>query len=353
MKTKFFNANRKTRYLALLTTLILFHTLGVGQVWGEPSDSITSNNNMEQIAPCTNNSENPTDCNSMSNFGWGILASGVVAVVALFLFFLILRPRIKIMPVVAYKNVKKSDKEIYNCEVALVNKGFFASNDIRVKAYIVKHNSNESERDEEIAHDNILTLKGYLRNENVSTTVFKFTLPTKGIPEKLKISVLSKHAVSSVEYGVTKVFNVNDFRIGGYEKGIFISAGNTYKQAVMRKNISLFKRIVPCAILFMLIVILVLSVFCSLSVITMLLISLCVLLLLFSVITTWQLYINSKADAYSSVVAHHTFEHIEKQILIGILGTDEEKAAMKKSISLSAIAEDVASEENQENNDNQ
>lgn len=344
MKTiSIFKSVSKARFLALLIAIYIC----IGNLYAdmylhaELNDSTTA-----QTSAINNSGASQNDEAFPSAFLWGCLASAVVAVVALFVFFLVLRPRIKISPKVAYQG--DMQKENLRCEVALINRGLFSCNDIRVNVSTLLVNGNENEKDKEIKTKDYLSMKGVLHSENDSIIPLRFQLPQRGIPGLLRISVLAKHSVSGVEYAYKKVFKVNDFCEGSYEKGKFIQKGNTYKQSMMRENMSLFKWIVPIVAITMAIGIGVLQLFCSFPTINIIgcaILGVCVFAL---VLTIWQFYIHAKADAYSSVIAYHKIEHIERQMLVAILGTEEEKEKLKKSITLNDRAEDVESEEVQE-----
>ena len=338
-----------TKGIRIAVILIFQITASTGQAWAIDSTDTTSV--YEVIADSSNSANLETEEEGVfpSSFFWGMLASAVVAVVALFVFFLILRPHIRISPLIAYRG--DMHKEKLQCEVALINKGMFSCNDIRVKVSQIGTNNNGSEKDSDIITKTYLSMKGIFHNENDSTIPCRFRLPNAGIPELLKVSVLAKHSVSGVEYAYKKVFKVNDFAEGAYEKGKFIKRGNTYKQSVMRENIQIFKLLIPISILILVLIVAFLSFFLSCSTDMLIICSILGMLLITSSAVIWQLYIHAKADAYSSTIAYHKIEHIEHKMLIALLGTEEEKNNLRKSIVSNEFIEDAEAETMDNNND--
>jgi len=278
-------------------------------------------------------------------FYWGVAASAVVAVLALFAFFVIFRPRIKVVPIVAYQQKGDVEKNGRKCEVALVNKGLFACNDIKVRIEIVGRNQNESEKPKLLKEVDFLSISGRLHNENSSVRVVDFKLDDAGIPETIKVSVLAKHSVSGVEYGRERLLMVTDFKRGTFEKGTFVPYGNTYKQSIMRKNTKLFKNLVPILFVLSSITVIVLSLLLSLPLGMILMIVALALILITTILVVWQFYVHSKTDAYSSLMAYHVIERVVDKTLIAIIQQKDKDSLIK---ALTNDAEDV--EEVKENN---
>lgn len=330
---------RYTKGIRFAVILLFQITASTGQAWAIDSRDTISVYDTTTNGSIATNSETEEEGVFPSSFLWGVLASAFVAVAALFVFFLVLRPHIRISPQIAYSG--DMHKENLRCEVALINTGMFSCNDIRVKISQIGTNSNGSEKDLDIISKTYLSMKGVFHNENDSTIPCRFQLPNSGIPGLLKVSVLAKHSVSGVEYAYKKVFKVNDFAEGAFEKGKFIKRGNTYKQSVMRENLQILKLFIPICLLVLILIIALCSIFLSWSLETLIICFTWGLLLLISGLAIWQLYIHAKTDAYSSTIAYRKIERIEHKMLIAILGTDEEKADLRKSITNDNLIEDA------------
>ena len=287
-------------------------------------------------------------------FLFGIIASGIAAILVLFVFFAWLRPRFEIMPIVAKMLVldKKTEKLKIRCQIAIRNKSFFPCNDLRIEIKHVGKNKSDEEGTKPIDDKHhIQTIKGRLRNENVSVQLIEFDLPDKGIPTPMRVSILSQLSVSGIVMGIDHTFTALNFEDGHYEHGLFVPAGNTYKQSLMRMNRGRLKWINWITPIVFALFASALYIFTNISFTLFLIILCCSILVVALIIILWQLYIYTKADAYSIGVAHHTFERIERQVLLGFFGSEEDKKNLKKYITSQKEVEEAEAETLDTNND--
>lgn len=246
-------------------------------------------------------------------FEFSILASIAAAIFALVLFFSFLRPRLKILPIVAYHDVedKKTGLVIKKCRIAIKNNGLSPCNDIRVE--ISKHLLSEYdvETRDQIEQMQYLSIAGRLRSDNLSTINVDFDIaPTILVnkkekkeqvlyPRRIIVEVLAQNAVSGIISPARLIFSENDFQVGKYINTTFVEDGNTFKQAIMKPNMKKLKKV--CIILFVLWLTLTIGmVVLPLSILNQLILSLLLFISFILGVVIWQLKVSTKADAYTT-----------------------------------------------------
>ena len=248
-------------------------------------------------------------------FLFGIIASGIAAILVLFVFFAWLRPRLKIMPIVAYHEEKdeKTKLPVRNCQIAIKNKRLFHCNDVRVEVSEYKLSKYDVEIRNQIEEMQYLSIAGYLNSDNLSTINFSFNVRPKVAikeskkgkevhliwPQKIIVEVLAQDALSSIVSPARRIFNITDFQVGTYINTTFVEDGNTFKQAIMKPNMKKLKKV--CIILFVLWLTLSIGIIIlPLSIINQLILSLLLFISFILGVMIWQLKVSTKADAYTT-----------------------------------------------------
>ena len=249
-------------------------------------------------------------------FELGILASVFAAIIVLFLFFVVFRPRLEILPKVAYYEVHEKKLPLKHCQIAIKNKGFSSCNDIRVE--ISKHllSDYDEETRVQLEKQKYLSIEGRFGSDAHSTINVEFNIEplviknSKGnnekiyFPRRIIVEVLAQNALSGIITPTRRVFTTEDFSVGRYVNTILVEQGDTYKQAIMKPNMKHLKKAsISLASLWILASIglmmssMLLSIKLGLSLL---------LLVLFAVgILLWQLKVYTKAEAYTmSNIAH-------------------------------------------------
>ena len=332
MKTKLFC--KVTRLIAIV---IACQVLSIGSIWAEPiSEQEAGGAPIEKIAQSGEN--HGCDWSTCKDFGIAVGASLMAAIIALVLFFSFLRPRLKILPIVAYHDVKdeKTGLVIKKCRIAIKNNGLSPCNDIRVE--ISKHllSAYDVETRDQIEQMQYLSVAGRLSSNNLSTINVDFDIiPTILInkkeekeqvlyPRRIIVEVLAQNAVSGIISPARVIFSENNFKVGKYVNTTFIEQGDTYKQAVMKSNFQTLKKAgIILGIIWAIASICILLPIISLSILKKIgLISLVLALLLLFIIV-WQIIVYTKAEAYNiNNIAHivknttielHQHKHFEKE----------------------------------------
>lgn len=268
------------------------------------------------------------------SFFFAVIASGLAAIIVLFLFFLLFRPRLEVMPIVAFQDGKdeKENVPVQECMIVIKNKCLIHCNDIRVE--ISKHflSKYDEETREIISHPKFLTISSRLRSEKVSTISIPFTIkPIKDgeghllMPKRIIVEILAQHALSGIISPTRKIFTLNDFMAGKYINSTFVKQGDTYQQAIIKENIKKIK----CVILLLSIIwwiVTIAMIFSSSSVFVKVLIPLFCLILFMILVVLWQLNIITKSQMYSNNIAHiikntiielHQHKHVNKDAAKG------------------------------------
>ena len=248
-------------------------------------------------------------------FLFGIIASGIAAILVLFVFFAWLRPRLKIMPIVAYHEEKdeKTKLPVRNCQIAIKNKRLFHCNDVRVEVSEYQLSKYDVEIRNQIEEMQYLSIAGCLNSDNLSTINFSFNVKPKVAikeskkekevhliwPQKIIVEVLAQDALSSIVSPARRIFNITDFQVGTYINTTFGEDGNTFKQAIMKPNMKKLKKV--CIILFVLWLTLTIGmVVLPLSILNQLILSLLLFISFILGVVIWQLKVSTKADAYTT-----------------------------------------------------
>lgn len=250
----------------------------------------------------------------------GILVSVISAIVTLFLFFTLLRPRLKIQPILAFKDLEdeNSYKMTRKCEMLIQNKNLFACNDVRIEISIHLLSKFEDEERKTISEQHFLTIAGRLRNENASSLLVEFDIESIDhngkilFPKRILIEILSQHSLSGVIVPTQKIFTTNDMHEGEYIKSVFIEKGKTYKQAIMKANMCILKYTLIASILVWIVVSILMFIFLPFSWILKVCLMLIVLILITLVIIIWQLRVYTKANAFNN----RNIKHIIKNTIV-------------------------------------
>lgn len=234
------------------------------------------------------------------SFVKSIMASVIAAIIAMVLFFSLLRPKIQVAPIVAIEGSSQKNHRLI-CGIAVKNRSFFACNDLRIKVCKLMSDENDNESITKIIDENFLSIGGRLRNENESVHSIQFGLEPERIPKQILVSVIAQHSLSGIIKGKYIYKNGNDFKFGHYEKGVFVPRGNNYLQVQMRRNVKYLKRVFVIAVMLFALLLLVslympqMRSFCSPWKICMTYILICIL-----AIGLWQLFVFSKSQAYNT-----------------------------------------------------
>ena len=266
-------------------------------------------------------------------FLFSILASGIAAIIVLFLFFISLRPKLEIMPIVAYHDDKDKDNlPIQRCQIAIKNNRLFHCNDVRVE--ISKHllSKYDVETREQIDEMHFLSIAGCLSGDNLSTINVSFNIePIKVVDHKTKkvhvfmprriiVEVLAQNALSGIVSPTRKIFNTGNFQVGNYVNTTFVEEGKTFKQAIMKPNLERLKNASrTLGILWLLMVIIL---FCLSLPVKVIVYSSMLLLILFGLcLLLWQMRVYTKAEAYSA----NSIAHIIKNTIFEFHQHKQEK----------------------------
>lgn len=325
------------RWLVLPLMLMI---LAAGNVRADVSDvAITASTSADSIVEVQEASSWHAQFNQIVDdyrFVFGILASVFAAIIVLFLFFFIFRPRLEILPKVAYYEVHEKKLPLKHCQIAIKNKGFSSCNDIRVE--ISKHllSDYDEEARVQIEKQKYLSIEGRLGSDAHSTINVEFNIEPLVIknskdsnekiyfPRRIIVEVLAQNALSGIITPTRRVFTTEDFSVGRYVNTILVEQGDTYKQAMMKPNMKHIKKAsITLAIVWLLasIGLMMSSMLLSIKLGVSLL-----LLVLFAVgILLWQLKVYTKAEAYTmSNIAHivkatiielHEHKHFDSSIV--------------------------------------
>ena len=262
----------------------------------------------------------------------------MAAIIALALFFSFLRPRLKILPIVAYHDVKdeKTGLVIKKCRIAIKNNGLSPCNDIQVE--ISKHllSAYDVETRDQIEQMQYLSVAGRLGSDNLSTinvdfNIKPFILVNKKekkehvlYPRRIIVEVLAQNAVSGIISPARFIFSENNFQVGEYVNTTFIEQGDTYKQAIMKSNYRTLKKTsIILAIVWAVVSVCIFLPILSLSILKKIgLVSLILALLLLCIIV-WQIIVYTKAEAYNinniahivknTIIELHQHKHFDKE----------------------------------------
>lgn len=332
MKTKLFC--KVTRLIAIV---IACQVLSIGAIWAEPtSEQETSSAPIEKISQGGENHD--YDWSTCKDFGIAVGASLMAAIIALALFFSFLRPRLKILPIVAYHDVKdeKTGLVIKKCRIAIKNNGLSPCNDIQVE--ISKHllSAYDVETRDQIEQMQYLSVAGRLGSDNLSTinvdfNIKPFILVNKKekkehvlYPRRIIVEVLAQNAVSGIISPARFIFSENNFQVGEYVNTTFIEQGDTYKQAIMKSNYRTLKKTsIILAIVWAVVSVCIFLPILSLSILKKIgLVSLILALLLLCIIV-WQIIVYTKAEAYNinniahivknTIIELHQHKHFDKE----------------------------------------
>lgn len=272
-------------------------------------------------------------------FEFGILASMAAAIFALVLFFSFLRPRLKILPIVAYHDVedKKTGLVIKKCRIAIKNNGLSPCNDIRVE--ISKHLLSEYdvETRDQIEQMQYLSIAGRLSSDNLSTINVDFDImPTILVnkkekkeqvlyPRRIIVEVLAQNAISGIISPARLIFSENNFQVGKYVNTTFIEQGDTYKQAIMKSNFQTLKSVsIILGVVWAIASVCIFLSILSLSILKKIGLVLLILALLLLCTVVWQIIVYTKAEAYNinniahivknTIIELHQHKHFDKEI---------------------------------------
>lgn len=183
------------------------------------------------------------DNSLLKNFGISVLSSMVAAIITLFLFFRLFRPRVIIAPTIAYFKEKNKEQKF---QILIRNRGIFEINDVKICMEGTFDLPNGDIESFSIIEDpiHILSLKGIFHDSNLNEACYTFSMPSKDarMPKKLTLKVLSQHSVSSIVAGKRFEFTQINYKKGSYEKGLFIPEGLNYKNVLFRNGIFNLKR---------------------------------------------------------------------------------------------------------------
>ena len=264
---------------------------------------------------------NNTGENIQENPLWsGILSSMIATIATLLLFFTLLRPRLKIQPILAFHDVmdKETGKVKKQCEVLICNKNIFACNDIRVEISIRSFSKFEDEGRLQISQEKFLTIAGCLHDNNASSLLVPFEIESIDhngkilFPKCVLIELLAQHSLSGVILPTQKVFTLNEMQEGQYIKSTFIERGKTYKQAIMKSNICALKRTFIASIFAWIVISILILKFLPVSWMLKVFSMLIVLILMILGIIIWQLRVYTNANAFN----HYDIMHVIKNTII-------------------------------------
>lgn len=244
MKTKLFC--KVTRIIAIV---IACQVLSIGAIWAEPTgEQETCGASVEETAQ--GEETHGSDWSTYKDFGISVGASLTAAIMALLLFFGVLRPRIKISSTLACHEPAKKYKEKYikECEILVQNKSLFSCNDLRAEISIDLLSEDDDETTYIISEQNFLALGSRLGDENNSDAILEFGIPlikdADGVnlmPRNIKIELLAQHALSGIVLPKRKTFTISDFKEGRFIKSLFVNKGDAYDHILMKKNAKVLK----------------------------------------------------------------------------------------------------------------
>ena len=325
MKTLIFQ-HRKW-YAVVLFMLTIF----ANNAWGEANDSIAS---LKQV---TDNVISSTVTSAVTSIPWNTLflsafASIIAAIVALFLFFGLLRPRLKVCPLIAYQEVtdEKSKEVKRRCEILVRNKSLFACNDIR--AEVSMHHLSDSGDEIRLIIDEpkYLTIAGRLHNENDSNILISFDIVPKRkedgsmlFPKRVLLEILAQHSLSGIIMPTKKLFTTNDFSEGNYIKSELVEKGKTYKQAVMKSNLKQLKYFSLVIMLLLIIVAVGLFLFTSITPFKLIGVLGMIVLFILCGLTLWQVIVYTRAETFTrnnilhmiraTIIELHQHKHLSSE----------------------------------------
>ena len=301
----------RTKLMKKILSIVINILFATCTVVADTNDTnITLEQNVDSISTEIHN--DMFDGLEAHSFVLSILSSMLAAIGTLFLFFTLLRPRLKIQPILAFYDFedKNSKKVTRKCEMLIQNKNLFACNDVRVEIFIHLLSMFEDEERKKISQQHYLTIAGRLRNENASSLLVEFDVESIDhdgkilFPKRILIEILSQHSLSGVIVPIQKIFTTNDMHEGRYIKSIFTEKGKTYKQAVMKTNICTLKRTLFVSILAWIFVSSLMFIFLPVSWILKVYSVLLVLILIILGIIIWQLRVCSNANAFNNNIRH-------------------------------------------------
>lgn len=305
-----------------ILSIVIFILLATSIVVADNIDTIlTLAENVDSL-----NVDMPNDIEDESQilpFWMSVLSSMLAAIITLFLFFRLFRPRVFVAPTIACFKEKNKEQKF---QILIKNKGIFEVNDVKICMEGTFDMPNGDIKSFSIIEKpiHILSLKGVFHNSNLNEECYTFSIPSKDaiMPMKLILTVLSQHSVSSIVAGRRFEFTQVDYKEGSYEKGLFIPKGLTYKQVLCRDSLLCMKWIFTISIAILLLEALLLFVLKLLSIQNGIIIfaTTFITTMLFAIL--WQQYIYAKGNAYNG-------GYINQNIQINMASINMDKSSSK------------------------
>ena len=175
---------------------------------------------------------------SMETWMIGIASSVIGAILGIFLLFLLVRPRIKIIDKIAIDE----DNKLMFC---FKNRSICPCINVQASVKVVKKHGNDDETEYKIdLEDSYSPFMSGRWSKEKDAEVGVVTEKTKEeLPTNLRLIVTAQHAVSGIISVTTKDFVSNDAQKGTFEKGLFIPARSDYARVYTREHLKA-KRIV-------------------------------------------------------------------------------------------------------------
>lgn len=278
----------------------------------DSSDSVCAQVNITSVANDLPKGEmGPEEHTYTSSLILGMCASGISAIILLIVYYFVLRPRVEIMPIVAYEeNTKKEDGKVQTYYIVLKNKSVFPICNIQIEISVGRVHLNEDHVSNVFDEQTCMYLAGRWHDENKKELQVSFNLPQRGLPRELTIAVIGRHALSGNTIPIEHTFKIDDFVEGHYEKGVFVKKGLDYTQALLRAQHKKDPYIVAVIVIGIVLAgILLFTIGGWSSIENILLIGLLTLLGAICFLL-YQLHFISRVKAYSSIDPKHIFKAI-------------------------------------------
>ena len=233
---------------------------------------------------------------SMLSLWIGILTSVLGSLVVVFLLFIIFRPRFIVRDEIA---ITKDGKLIF----CFKNKSIFPCMNIRVSVKRIREAANADEMEDELklAHTDIAYMSGRWGKENDSEIGVYSAKAEDPIEPHLRIVISAQHAVSGLSGVAIHNYVASDAKKGKFEKGLFVPKGSNYARVYIRQHLKIFRRVFWTSVVLVAIMTVLFGVFVSSNWIY---ICFCYMLLnifAFMCLTIWHCYIQTRANAFSSM----------------------------------------------------
>lgn len=214
----------------MLTILVVGHINA--DVINSADSIVAQTDSVSAVANITDTNSATTD--KTYSLLFGVLGSAIAAIVLLIMYYLILRPRFEVMPIVAYEKDGKKENKTQSYYIVLKNRSLFPVCNIQIELSLGRVRLNDDHESNVFSEQTCMYMAGRWRDENKRDLQIKFDMPKRFLPKELNISIIGKHALSGNSMPTEHIFRIDDFVEGHYEKGIFVKKGLDYTQALLR-----------------------------------------------------------------------------------------------------------------------